>query len=139
MRAIVVERYEGVNGIAMRHVDAPDEELDMKDHEVLVKVHAASLNPLDLQMAQGYAKGLFETQRPLPFILGRDFSGTIEAVGSGVWNYKVGDQVCGATYPWLPYGSLAEYTVISQNHITLKPSNFSHEEGVCCWRRYLPV
>jgi hypothetical protein len=60
-----------------------------KDNQVLIKVEAVSVNPLDIWMRNGYGRSLFETQRKLPFVPGRDCSGVIVDIGPSVWNYKV--------------------------------------------------
>src|SRR5260221_12640926 len=70
--------------------------------ELLIKVQAASVNPLDWKTREGYLKGLFP--HTLPFILGWDASGVVEAVGAGVTKFKKGDEVYartnrGCTYP----------------------------------------
>lgn len=78
--------------------------------EVLIKLKAASINPLDIWMRHGYGKTLFETQRKPPIVLGRDFSGVVVDVGPRVWNFKVtiqihctkwkpGDEVYGGIWP----------------------------------------
>jgi len=97
------------------------------DAQLLVQVHAASLNPLDSWIRQGYGKKLFETQRKLPVVLGRDCSGVIVGVGPNVLNFKVGDEVFIATDP-VEDGCFAQYVTVNENHAALRPKNISHRE-----------
>ena len=91
--------------------------------DVLIKVDAASLNPLDLMMSNGYGKELLGKAKQLidtcesidhfPLILGRDFSGEIVDVGMDVSDYEVGDEVFGALFP-SSQGSLADFVSASK-------------------------
>lgn len=65
----------------------------IKDNEVLVEVHAASINPLDTKIRKGELKLLMQYEMPLT--LGNDFSGTVIEVGKGGTKFKVGDEVYG--------------------------------------------
>jgi NADPH:quinone reductase-like Zn-dependent oxidoreductase len=92
------------------------------DDEVLVKVHAASVNPLDWHYLEGTPyivrldSGFGKPQNPR---LGVDFAGTVEAVGRSVTRFKAGDEVFGGKF-----GSLAEYVVVREDRaIALKPAN----------------
>jgi len=93
-----------------------------------VKVKSTSLNPVDSWIRRGYGKDLFETQRKLPIIPGRDFSGSVVGVGSNVWNFKVGDDVFAATWP-LDEGCHAEYVAVHEGYVSLKPKTLSHKES----------
>merc|ERR1719192_1220204 len=87
-------------------------------HDVLVRVHAASINPIDFRMKEGYGRTVLTVLRAkakipagagreLPMILGKDFSGVVEAVGESVSKVKVGDEVWAAV-PFLTVnGTLA--------------------------------
>ncbi|WP_433519182.1 NADP-dependent oxidoreductase [Nonomuraea sp. CA-143628] len=80
--------------------------------ELLVKVAASSINGFDAATAAGYLRQMMEHRYPL--IPGKDFAGTVEAVGEGVEGFAVGDHVFGvAMKPFLGTGSLAEYLVVS--------------------------
>ncbi|KAG8582371.1 hypothetical protein GDO81_008028 [Engystomops pustulosus] len=107
-------------------------------NEVIIKVHAASLNPIDVNMRSGYgAKSLKMSRDPLhiktsgsefPLILGRDVSGTIMECGLDVKYFKPGDQVWAAVPPW-KQGTFAEFVVASVNEVSFKPKSLSHTEA----------
>jgi len=96
------------------------------DHDLLVKVNVASLNPLDFKRRDGALKQIMPDT--FPFILGNDLSGVVEAVGKDVTKFKVGDAVYGRigreSYPW---GTLAEYCPIHEDHAALKPESMPFE------------
>lgn len=98
--------------------------------EVLVEIHSASINPLDLWMSRGYGGKLFSYQgiKP-PYVVGRDGSGTIVKIGSGVWDWKVGDEVILCPAVFANKGTFAEYSVSSQFDIAKKPSNLSFQQA----------
>ncbi|XP_040284761.1 reticulon-4-interacting protein 1, mitochondrial [Bufo bufo] len=107
-------------------------------NEVIIKVHAASVNPLDVNMRSGYgAKSLNMSRDPLhiktsgsefPLILGRDVSGTVMECGLNVKYFKPGDQVWAAIPPW-KQGTFAEFVVASVNEVSLKPKSLSYTEA----------
>ena len=79
--------------------------------EVLVKVAASSINGFDVATAAGYLQGMMEHRFPL--VIGKDFAGTVAALGEGVTDYAVGDQVFGVVMqPFLGTGSLTEYVTV---------------------------
>ncbi|WP_019181103.1 NADP-dependent oxidoreductase [Microbacterium yannicii] len=79
--------------------------------EVLVRVRAASVNGFDLAVANGYLNGMMEHR--FPVVLGKDFAGTVEAVGADVGGYAVGDRVFGVvTKSFLGDGSFGEYVTV---------------------------
>ncbi|WP_406053067.1 NADP-dependent oxidoreductase [Kribbella sp. NBC_00889] len=79
--------------------------------ELLVRIEASSVNGFDAATAAGYVQGMMEHRFPL--VLGKDFAGTVEAVGEGVTEFAVGDPVFGVVAkPFLGAGSLAEYVVV---------------------------
>eukprot|EP01132_Coremiostelium_polycephalum_P002812 gene2812-3497_t len=96
--------------------------------QVLIKVHASSINPLDNVMRKGYAQSIVELKLELPFILGRDCSGEVVEVGSDVWDFKVGDMVWGASAPF-SNGTHSEYVLMDETEIARKPKNLSHLES----------
>jgi NADPH:quinone reductase len=97
--------------------------------EVRVKVAAASVNGFDLAVAAGVLKGLL--QQEFPTVLGKDFAGTVDAVGAGVSGYTVGDRVFGTVMkPVLRDGSFAEYvTVLSAVGLAPLPDQIDFAEG----------
>jgi len=95
--------------------------------EVLVKIKASGVNPLDLKIREGNA-GHAKTK--LPAVLGIDMAGIIEAVGEGVTSFKPGDEVFGMTGGIGGIqGSLAEYAAVDTELLALKPTNISFKEA----------
>ena len=89
-------------------------------NEVLIRVRAASVNPIDWKIRDGYGKQMFNHQMPL--ILGWDVAGTIEAVGPEVDKFKLGDPVYGYT-SLLRDGAYAEFAIAKPAEIALKPAS----------------
>ncbi|MBB6272362.1 NADPH:quinone reductase-like Zn-dependent oxidoreductase [Pedobacter cryoconitis] len=98
------------------------------DHEVLIKVKAISINPVDVKTRAG--KALYSTLQHLkPFILGWDISGTVIATGKDVVNFQIDDDVFGMVN-FVGHGqAYAAYVAAPENHLALKPSNISFEEA----------
>jgi NADPH2:quinone reductase len=98
------------------------------DGEVLVRVHASSVNPVDSAIAAGMLSGMFEHE--FPVVLGRDYAGVVEQVGAGVGGYSAGDQV----YGFIPHAgpavhdvSWAELICVRQDaSIALAPDSVDH-------------
>ncbi|KAM9356039.1 reticulon-4-interacting protein 1 homolog, mitochondrial-like isoform 1-T1 [Pholidichthys leucotaenia] len=136
MSAWVIDQY-GTNGV-LRYSEEISMPLINAASEVMIKVHAASLNPLDVAMRDGYGAKLLKLRRdPLsvmddgsefPLILGRDVSGVVVDCGSGVTHFAPGDEVWAAVPPW-KQGSLAEYVTLTEYEVSLKPSLLSHIEA----------
>jgi len=94
--------------------------------QVLVKVSASSVNPLDTKISLGQGG---HARQPLPAVLGMDLAGVIEAVGEGVISFKIGDEVYGmAGGIGGQQGSLAEYIAVDADLLARKPSNWSMRE-----------
>ncbi|MEU1268818.1 NADP-dependent oxidoreductase [Streptomyces sp. NPDC005799] len=109
MRAVTLEAVPAAP--AVTEVDTPRPEAG----ELLVKVAASSVNGFDLVVAAGYLQGMMEHRFPL--VLGKDFAGTVEALGAGVEGFAVGDAVFGVVMkPFLGTGSLAEYVTVSAGY-----------------------
>lgn len=106
--------------------------------DVLVKVHAASINPLDVKMLEGYGKTVFGmlkqitecsfSAKEFPLIPGRDFSGKVVHVGKAVTKLKYGDEVWGVVPPQ-QNGSHAEYVLTNICSVSSKPNHLSHVEA----------
>jgi NADPH:quinone reductase-like Zn-dependent oxidoreductase len=96
--------------------------------EVLVKVHATSINPVDVKTRAGSAfAGKYKDQ--LPVVLGWDVSGVVEAVGTSVTEFKVGDELYGMPlFPDLAK-TYADYLVAPANQLARKPQNLPHAEA----------
>ncbi len=123
MKAIVYHTYGSPDVLRLEEIDKPVP----KDNELLVKVRAASVNPLDWHFIEGapyiiraIGIGLF---KPEVAQLGVDFAGTVEAVGSKVTQFKPGDEVFGAKT-----GAFAEYLSVSPNRVAMKPANLTFEQ-----------
>ena len=116
MRAAYITHYGTLDQIQLGDQPKPA----INSDEVLVMVHAASINPLDLRMVEGEFKAVIPVQ--FPFILGNDLAGVIVEVGAKVHNFKVGDEVFAKTDK---QGSFAEYTTLKESSIALRPKNIS--------------
>ena len=101
-----------------------------KQNQILVKIKASSVNPIDLMKREGYGSAIFEKQRRqnFPWILGSDFSGNIVSSGNKVKRFKEGDEVWGCTSN-ASAGTYAEYVVINQDEVNFKPKNLTFEES----------
>lgn len=105
-----------MKAFALTDFGAPPQIVDVPvpeptEGEVRVRVHAAALNGFDLSVAAGYAKDMMEHR--FPVVLGKDFAGTVDAVGPGVSGYEVGDRVFGVVMkPYLGDGSFGEYVTV---------------------------
>lgn len=121
MQALTLPRFGGPDAFALTELETPTAGAG----EVLVRVHATSVNPLDYQVRRGDYPDLV----PLPAITGHDVSGVIEAVGSGVTAFKPGDAVWYTPQIFDGPGSYAEYHVASQEIIGHKPTSLTHLEA----------
>ncbi|HZS39789.1 MAG TPA: NADP-dependent oxidoreductase [Polyangia bacterium] len=99
MKAIVLESYGGIEQLELREVPDPKPGAG----EVIVKIAATSVNPIDYKLRSGAARARIPLE--LPAILGRDIAGEVVALGSGVTNVRVGDRVLGLG--WRSYAELA--------------------------------
>ena len=123
MKAIVQDRYGSEDVLRLQEVDPPI----AGDREVLVRVRAASIHLGDRLVMAGrpfllrMATGLRHPKQPIP---GTDVAGTVEALGSGVTRFKVGDEVFGWTS-----GAFAEFRSIPEDHLAKKPARLSFEQA----------
>jgi NADPH:quinone reductase-like Zn-dependent oxidoreductase len=113
MKAVRIHKYGGPE--VLTYEDAPRPQPGAG--EVLIRVHAAGVNPVDRAIREGYFKE--RLQYKLPFVPGWDVAGVVEAVGSGVTRLKPGDEVYGRT-DLAREGSYAEYMVARESEIALK-------------------
>ena len=106
----------------------------LKSTEVCVKISTSTIHVDDVALAQGTALGRFlgpkKVTSDTPYILGSNFSGVIESVGSNVEKFKVGDEVIGIPSKIGDSGCWATHKNLDQKHIRFKPEEFSHEEVV---------
>ena len=123
MKAILCTKYGSPDVLELKEVEKPAP----RDNQVLVKIHAASANPLDWHGMRGapflvrLGGGFSKPKDPR---LGADLAGTIEAVGKAVTRFQPGDEVFG-----LAGGTFAEYTCVAEDALVLKPANISFEQA----------
>jgi NADPH:quinone reductase-like Zn-dependent oxidoreductase len=119
MKAILLTGFGGTDMLS--YGDAPDPVAGPGD--VVIDVHAASVNAADYKMRRGAYSDL-----KFPHILGRDFSGVVSAIGAGVDDLKLGDAVFGVTIPGTE-GAYAEKIAIKAAIVAKKPQKLSHVEA----------
>ena len=129
MKAIICTKYGSPDVLQLQEVAKPDP----KDDEVLIKIHAASINSRDWRMMR--ANPFFIRLVPGGFlqpknkILGGDVAGRVEAVGRYVKQFKPGDEVFGYLPSATGRGTFAEYVCANENAIALKPANLTFEQA----------
>ncbi len=116
MKAVRMHSYGGSEVLVYEDVPQPQPAKD----EVLIRVHAAGVNPVDWKIRNGYGKETFGHH--LPHILGCDLAGVVESVGSEVKRLKAGDAVYGYT-SFRREGTYAEFIVAKESEVTLKPTS----------------
>ena len=122
MKAILFTEYGSPDVLQFKDVEKPVP----ADNEVLIKVYAASANPLDWHSMRGapfLARVEFGLQKPRDPRLGADVAGRVEAVGKNVTQFQIGDEVFGDIFK----GSFAEYACTSEMLLAAKPANSSYE------------
>jgi NADPH2:quinone reductase len=121
MQALVLHRYNGP--LELTELSRPT----AQPGQVLVRIKASGLNPLDTKIRAGSAA---HAKHPLPLVLGIDMAGVVEAIGQGVTHFQVGDEVYGMTGGVGGIqGSLAQFAAVDARLIALKPSNLSMKEA----------
>jgi NADPH:quinone reductase-like Zn-dependent oxidoreductase len=123
MKAIVRDRYGSPGILALQEVERPE----LTDDTVLVRVRAASVNPVDWYDVLGQpwiARPMTGLRGPKTSMVGRDFAGTVEAVGRNVTDLQAGDDVFGGKSGG---GSFAEYVCVAAD-VARKPANLTFEE-----------
>ncbi|MEH2376424.1 NAD(P)-dependent alcohol dehydrogenase [Nostoc sp.] len=121
MKAVVIRRYGAAEVLQYEDVEQPK----IEPMQLLVKVRASSVNPIDWKIRQGMLSLI--TGSKFPKILGFDVAGEVVAVGSGVTRFKPGDAIYGSTS--FPGGGYAEFAAVPENLVALKPTNLSDEEA----------
>ncbi len=123
MKAVLMTATGSTDVLQLSNINEPE---IISSTEVKIKIKAASINPIDTKVRNN--GGFY--QQPLPIVLGCDGAGEIISIGNAVTNYKVGDEV------WFCHGGLgkeqgnyAEYTVIDNRWLALKPTNISFVEA----------
>lgn len=120
MKAFAIDHYK--DDVVLRDLPKPEP----RDGEVLVEIYAASVNPVDIKIKNGEFKAF--QPHPMPLILGCDMAGVVVGVGTNVCQLKVGDEVY-ASPDMSHIGTLAEYIVLNESDVAVKPVNLSMEEA----------
>ena len=123
MRAIVYHNYGSPDVLECEEIEKPA----AGENEVLIKVRAASVNPLDWHLMTGtpyFVRVMAGLLKPKDTRLGVDLSGHVEAVGRNVTQFKPGDEVFGTGS-----GTFAEYVCAEENKLALKPANITFEQA----------
>jgi len=145
MKAAALNSYEGIKAVSLQNVEVP---IIVKENEIFIEVKAASLDPVDLKVSNGFGRGLRDlvnrynpnvSTNNFPVILGRDGTGVITQVGAEVHNLKVGDKVW-FVVPYCVQGSLSNYLVLEKEFVRKLPDELSFEGGatlpyvgMVCW------
>lgn len=136
MKAAYIKQYGSKEKLHVGDVTKPK----VEDHEVLIQIKAASVNPIDFKIKAGDLKFLRDYSFPL--VLGHDLSGEIVKVGDKVTKFKKGDLVFSRPGN-ASIGAFAEYISVREDEVALKPSNISFEEaaslplvGLTAWQAF---
>ena len=139
MKAAFIRRYGGNAVVELGELPAPQ----AGPGELLVEVHAASVNPVDFKIRDGMLKMILPFGFPL--ILGNDLSGVVKAVGAGVTRFRPGDAVF-ARMDKRRIGAFAEFAVVAEADAAAKPANLSHVEaaavplaGLTAWQALFEI
>jgi NADPH:quinone reductase-like Zn-dependent oxidoreductase len=123
MKALVLKKYGGNEALEIRNLPEPA----MRSDEVLVEVHAAALNFVDIKIRNGNMRPMLNYD--LPLVLGNDVAGKVLRVGARVTRFKPGDEVYGSVDK-KRMGAFAEYAAVAETDLALKPRNLSFVEAV---------
>ncbi len=124
MKVIVLNNFGSVDELEIKEIEKPQ----IEDDEVLVKVKAISINPVDAKTRKGRGQAQ-RLKDEKPIILGWDISGEIVEKGKNAMDFKVGDEIFGMINIPGHGKAYAEYVAAPAQHIALKPSNITHEEA----------
>lgn len=122
MKAVIIEQYGGNEQLKMREVSNPV----IKENEVLIEMHATSINPIDWKVREGYLKEMMNW--PFPIVLGWDAAGIVESVGEKVTAFSIGDRVFTRPHT-TPNGTYSEYISVPEDLVVKIPENISFEEA----------
>lgn len=119
MKAVRIHAYGGSDVLVYEDAPIPA----IAEDEVLIRVHAAAVNPVDWKIREGYLQGFIDYD--LPLVLGWDVSGVVEAVGAGVTTFKPGEEVY--SRPNIKRdGAYAEYIAVKASEVAFKPKTVDH-------------
>ncbi|UCE37494.1 MAG: NAD(P)-dependent alcohol dehydrogenase [Thermoplasmata archaeon] len=128
MKAVVCKRY-GSPMKVLKLKEAPKP--TPRDNEVLVKIHAASVNAADVEILRGaWTARMTGPLRPRSRIPGSDVAGVVESVGKNVTKFKPGDEVFGDTF-MKGFGAFAEYKSAPEKELYIKPKGMTFEQASC--------
>lgn len=122
MKKIVYDQYGSVDVLHTVEVNKPIPDSE----QILIRVKAVSINPLDWKILMGEVK--LVSGKKFPKSVGCDFSGTIESVGQDIQKFKAGDDVFGVINPFKE-GVLGEYILVNEKEIARKPAELSFEQA----------
>lgn len=122
MKAYTIDRYSREDTLKLVDIAEPV----VQENDVLIQIHSASINQLDLKLKHGEFKMVFSYKFPL--VLGHDVSGIVTRVGTNVSNFNVGDEVYARAADYR-IGTFAEYIALHEDNVALKPKNISMEEA----------
>ena len=122
MKAVFINQYGSAELLQYADVEKPQ----IKSDQMLVKVHASSVNPIDWKIRSGIIQLL--TGYNFPLILGFDVAGVVEEVGNSVTGFQAGDSIY-AFLDSLPGGAYAEYAAVSERAACLLPNTMSYEQA----------
>lgn len=123
MKAAVIDSYGDVSSLQVREIDVPSPD----QGEVLIRVHASSINPLDWKIRKGTLRWVWPVK--FPFVLGFEVAGVVEQVGQDVQTWKPGDHVF-ATF--MSGGGHAEFVKVDQKSVAAKPPSLTFEQAAVC-------
>jgi len=139
MKAIQIQAFGGPEVLEVREIPIPVPTAG----ELLLRVRAAAINPVDTGIRSGRASGL--SGAVPPYVPGFDVSGTVASIGPGVTRFDVGDDVF-AMLDLRRGGGYAEYTIVKENEAATKPLNVSHAEaasvplvGLTAWQTLFEI
>lgn len=121
-RGVVIEEYGHADQLKESTVTLPQ----LGEHQVVVKVAATSVNPIDWKLREGYLAQMMPWN--FPIILGWDVAGEIVEIGSAVTDWKVGQKVF-ARPETTRFGTYADYTIVDDHLLAVKPKNISFEDA----------
>ncbi|MGG4403747.1 NADP-dependent oxidoreductase [Paenibacillus amylolyticus] len=122
MKAVVINQYGSKEELVEQEVNKTRAEAN----QVVVKLEATSINPIDWKLREGYLKEMYDWE--FPIILGWDVAGVITEIGSNVTKWKVGDRVFSRP-DTTRFGSYAEYTAVDEHLLAKLPDSISYEEA----------
>ena len=122
MNAVVIHAYGGPEVLKVENVSRPEP----KDDEVLIRVVAASINPVDVAIRQGYLAELVGNKFPL--VLGMDAAGMVQKTGSKITKFRRGDLVF-AFFTLTGEGGYAEFVTAKENEVAVKPETVSFDQA----------